>query len=61
MNYKSDSMVDLQQLQKDMEEVWKMLKMPLELKIDMAIKYSSVQLGVRAEIVNTFLVGFDRG
>ena len=46
---RTDSMVDLYQLQKDLEDIWKNLKIPNHLKTDMAIKYSSVAGGVSLE------------
>ncbi len=49
---RSDSMIDLHKIQKDLEELWTDLKMPLDQKIDMAIKYSSPNIGNRAEPVN---------
>jgi hypothetical protein len=53
----AESLVDVPNTQGELESIWQSLKLPLDQKLDMAIKYSSPKFALKLEMVfHTFLI-----
>lgn len=47
----ADSLIDIPAAQAELESIWMVLKMPLDQKLDMAIKYSSPKFALKLDMV----------